>query len=343
MIEIGILCVLLTLASYVLTRCIYFYALKKNILDIPNERSSHQLPTPRGGGLAFVFLFYVVLIVLFLNQLISSNIFIALLGGIFIAGIGYCDDLFHVKSHWRALTHLLSAAWGLAWLHGIPHLFFGSQYFYAPVLLFILAIIVTVWFINLYNFMDGIDGLASMEAVFVSFAAGCFLFFSGFVDTALICFALTFSVLGFLIVNWPPAKIFMGDIGSGFIGYILAMLMWITNNQHQLAFPIWWILLSLFIADASFTLIYRMIQKKSWLSAHKEHAYQRLTQSGFSHLQVTLGMLFINLFICLPLCFFYLHITRSTIAGLLFLIILSLWLTWFLISKNSMDTEKCLT
>lgn len=321
--------------SFLFTYLIRLFSLKNNILDIPNDRSSHKSPTPRGGGLAFVSFFYLGLSFLWLNHFIAQTLFLSLLGGIPIACVGYCDDVFGVKAKWRACVHALSAIWGIAWLGGIPFLNFGEVVIHNPVLFFVLGTFITVWFVNLYNFMDGIDGLAGMEAIFVSGTAGCILLLSGGHAVALICFVLMFSVGGFLVLNWPPAKIFMGDVGSGFIGYVFAMLMWITNNAHQLPFLIWWILLGVFLGDASYTLIHRMIQRKNWRQAHREHAYQRMVQSGLSHKQVTTSILCINLIICLPLALFYLHLQTNSVLVLYTLSILSVfWMAWFLITRK---------
>jgi Fuc2NAc and GlcNAc transferase len=325
----------LFLFSVFFTYLIRTFSLRKNIVDVPNHRSSHQIPTPRGGGLAFVILFYAAVFVLWFLQIIHSHLLLSLLGGIPVAVVGYCDDVLGVKASWRALVHLLSALWGLAWLGGVPFLYFGQSTFHAPVLFFIFAAFITVWFINLYNFMDGIDGLAGMEAVFVSFVAGSILMASGFYPVAYVCFALTCAVAGFLVFNWSPAKIFMGDIGSGFLGFIFADLMWITNNHHQLSFPIWWILLSVFIIDASYTLIHRMIQKKNWKQAHREHAYQRLVQSGLSHKAVVLSILCINFLVCLPILEIYLHLFRIDFIVFYFILLLSMfWVGWFYITKK---------
>lgn len=326
---------ILFVLSLLLTYLIRQFSLKKNIVDIPNQRSLHKSPTPRGGGLAFVFLFYITVFLLYCNHFIQLKIFMTLLGGIPIATVGYCDDVFNVKALWRAIVHLLSAIWSIAWLGGVPFLNFNGHIFYAPILFFILAIFITVWFVNLYNFMDGIDGLAGMEAVFVSSVAGCSLISHEFYAISIICFALTFSVLGFLCFNWPPAKIFMGDVGSGFLGFIFADFMWITNNNHQLSFPFWWILLSVFIVDATYTLIHRMIQKKNWRQAHREHAYQRLTQAGFTHKKVTIGILSANLLICLPMLDIYSHLQNSVFIIFYLVAITSIsWLVWFFIAKQ---------
>jgi Fuc2NAc and GlcNAc transferase len=179
--------------------------------------------------------------------------------------------------------------------------------------------------------MDGIDGLAGTEAVFVSAIAGGILFYAGFYAMAYICFSLTLSVLGFLIFNWPPAKIFMGDVGSGFLGFVFADLMWITHNHHQLSFSVWFILLSIFVVDASCTLIYRIIQKKNWWAAHREHAYQRLVQAGFSHKKITLSVLGVNLLICFSVVTIYFHFNSNVVFAFLMLMLSAFWVMWFFI------------
>src|SRR3990167_11169556 len=326
---------LLLILSLLFTYLIRIVSLKKNIVDIPNHRSSHQVSTPRGGGLAFVFLFYAALFLLFQQRFIQHPILLSLLGGIPIACVGYCDDLFGVKAKWRGLIHMLSAIWALAWLGGVPLITIGAVSYHAPMLFFMVATFITVWFVNLYNFMDGIDGLGGMEAVFVSSIAGCILLYGGVYSIAFICLALSVAVAGFLVFNWPPAKIFMGDVGSGFLGFIFADLMWITNNYHQLSFPFWWILLSVFIGDASYTLIYRMIQKKNWKQAHREHAYQRLTQAGVTHKHMTLSIFVINLLICLPAVDIYSHLHNDILMILYFVTIASIfWLAWFFITRQ---------
>ncbi len=329
MIWVGLACFI---SAFFLTYGVRYFARQKQIMDTPNHRSLHKIPTPRGGGLAFVLVFYAALFILWLVHAVSFLTFMAFLGGILVALVGYLDDLIGLKSKWRFLAHILASVWGIAWLHGVLFLTLGSSYFYAPVLLTLGAVWLSTWLINLYNFMDGIDGLAGMEAVFLAGAAGVFLFFTGAQESALICMILAASVLGFLIWNWSPASIFMGDIGSGFLGYIFAILIWLTNKQHTLPVAAWLILLGVFLGDATCTLIYRMIQKKRWQEAHREHAYQRLTLSGYSHQKVVLGVLGFNIFLLLPLAFFYLHIYIWAMALLYLLgVLFMIWGAWFFI------------
>lgn len=277
-------------SSLILTGAYRTFAVKKAIMDLPNERSSHAIPTPRGGGIVFTSLFYFLLTVLFYLNAIPENIFLSLLGGILVAIVGFCDDLFHLQIYWRFLAHCVAATWGIFWLH-LP---FDWTLFF--------AIFLTIWFINFYNFMDGIDGLAAGEAVFVALIAGAFLITRD-QGLSVLCFGLASLMLGFLYWNWMPAKIFMGDIGSGFLGYVFAILMWTTAAQHTLSVLFWWILMGVFLIDATFTLLKRMLQGKKWYQSHCEHLYQQITQKGLSHARVTTYALCINIFVLLPLAF----------------------------------------
>jgi len=306
------------LLSAGLTYLVRNLSLHYQILDTPNQRSSHIVPLPRGGGLAFFFVFYAILIWLFVFHVIEKNIFLSLLGGIPIAIIGYCDDLLEMKTSIRLAVQLLSSVWGLYWLH-------------LPFLFFVIACISSVWLVNLYNFMDGIDGLAGSEAVFVSGVAGLLLWIHGFYSNALVCLLITSSVMGFLVWNWQPAKIFMGDVGSGLLGYWFAMLIWTTKIQHQLSMDVWIILLSVFLIDATMTLLHRMKQKKKWYAAHREHAYQRLVQAGFAHQTVTLFILSINVLICVPLIFCHFLVMSPVALGLF---LMGGWLMWYRIVRR---------
>ena len=322
------------LLSVVLTYAVRKYALKRAILDIPNHRSSHKVPTPRGGGVGFVVIFYLALWVLWMQHLVNTTGCLALLGGVAIAVIGYIDDRIGVRSALRALVHVLAAIWGVVWLGGALHFDFGAFVLPLGWLGFVVAVFVTVWLVNLYNFMDGIDGIAASEAVFVALAAGGVLYYVHS-NLMYLCFMLAAVMFGFLVWNWPPAKIFMGDIGSGFLGYIFAMLMWMTNQQHSLSIPFWVILLALFLCDATYTLIRRVCQRKKWYEAHREHVYQRLVQNGFKHWQVTSGVIILNLVICLPLAlgYFKMHGLAVTLCYLIGLILLSVCIWGWLVRR----------
>lgn len=311
------------IASYALTGLVRNYSLRKAILDIPNERSSHTVPTPRGGGIAIALSFFAGVSWLAWQDMISLSLAKALLGGGFlVAATGYWDDLRSLSAKVRSVLHLLAAIWVLYCLDGFPILSIGTAQLHLGWFGGVLAVVGIVWMINLYNFMDGIDGIAGSEAVFVSAVAGVTFYLLGVHGAALLCFVLLAATAGFLIWNWPPAKIFLGDIGSGLLGFIFAVIALASAKQHSILLVPWLILLAFFILDTMFTLVHRMLRGERWYTAHREHIYQRLTLKGLSHKKVVLIMLAINLFILLPV--FYFAVTQPNLAVwlLLFCIIL---------------------
>ena len=318
------------IASFLLTKVAYHLALKKNVFDIPNERSSHSIPTPRGGGLGIVLTFLPALLLLRYLDAISNAVFATLLGGgALIALVGWMDDLKPLAARWRFVIHAIAAGWSIYWIGGVTTLTFGQHSIQLGFLGDILTFFGILWMINLYNFMDGIDGLAAGETLSTGLAGGFLLLLWGGSNLAWVTILLAACCAGFLILNWPPAKIFMGDIGSGFIGYCLAIL-WVASSQTNSAtFWVWPILLSIFIADATFTLTFRIVRGEVWHQAHRTHAYQKLTQIGWSHLQVTSLVLFSNFFILFPLAWYVMKnpLYAPWITLSLFLLLLISWAT----------------
>lgn len=293
------------LVSLGLTGMIRGYALKKRLLDLPNHRSSHTMPTPRGGGLAIVLTFALVLLGLFSKDYLSGSACWAMLsGGLLVAVVGWVDDCGHVAAGWRLMLHGLAVALGLSWLGGVPAFVLAGVLIPAGMALNCVAGLGLVWLLNLFNFMDGIDGLAAMEAAFVALAAAVILLCQvGWgQDVRLLAF-FAMSCLGFLAWNWPPAKIFMGDVGSGFLGYALGMAAVLTVQSGALTLPVWLILLAAFWVDATLTLLGRILQGERWWESHCSHAYQRAARRYGSHKTVTLAVLAINTFWLLPLAF----------------------------------------
>ena len=283
-----ILLIIILILSFTGTFIIIKVAVKKNILDIPNIRSSHSKPTPRGGGIAIVLSWYLGLLGLKFFNLIESNLYYALLSGLFLAFISFLDDIYSIKPWIRILFQILTVIIGMFFINGFTLLYLNDSVMTFPIILSIIAIIGAIWFINLYNFMDGIDGYASVEAL--SIALGMYLIIGNPIFLILI-----FSVLGFLIWNWPNAKIFMGDIGSTQLGYILVILGIYFNNIQEFNIFGWLILTSLFWFDASLTLFRKWRNNEKMSQAHKKHAYQRIVQSGFSHQKTILFAVLINL------------------------------------------------
>jgi Fuc2NAc and GlcNAc transferase len=280
--------------AYALTAWVRRYAVER-LLDIPNARSSHALPTPRGGGLAIVLAFAMGATALYFLQVLSGPEFAGLLGGgLTVAAIGFLDDHRHVPARYRLLAHVAASIWLLAWRQGWPP---ANWLEYGATLLFL------VWMLNLFNFMDGIDGLAAGETAFIASAASLLLLVGGgaALGHILATVLLGCAAAGFLGWNWPPAKIFMGDAGSGFLGFMTGALAISASSQGKLPLAAWLILAGAFFADASFTLLRRMATGQRWTQAHRSHAYQRAAILYGGHRVVALGFLAIGLFWLLPL------------------------------------------
>ncbi|WP_044874956.1 glycosyltransferase family 4 protein [Pseudomonas sp. LFM046] len=288
--------------SLLMTGALRRYALSRSLMDVPNARSSHSVPTPRGGGVAIVASFIVALPFLALLGAISEALCWALLGaGISVAVIGFLDDHGHVAARWRLLAHFGAAIWALLIIGGLPPIeLFGAQV-QLGVLGYVLAALYLVWLLNLYNFMDGIDGIASVEAITACVGASLIYWFTGHGELVTAPLLLAVAVAGFLYWNFPPARIFMGDAGSGFLGMCLGVLSLQAAWTESALLWSWLILLGVFIADATWTLFRRLLRGDKVYEAHRSHAYQFASRRFGRHLPVTLAIGAINLLWLLPL------------------------------------------
>ncbi len=272
--------ILLLLLSFGLTYFIKNYAIKNSLVAEVNERSSHSISTPHGGGIAIAITWSIGLIYLYLTSQIDRVLFLALIVGLIISIVSFFDDLYELSPRVRLLTQIAVAVIGLYFIGGLNTITLGVFEITNPLFTNIFALLMIVWFINLTNFIDGINGYVGSEAVFLSIAG--FILFG---DIHFIVFAV--SVLGFLYWNWNNAKIFMGDVGSTLLGYNIAIFTIYYANIQAVNLWMWIILFGLFWFDATLTLIRRFRNKEKLSQAHKKHAYQRLTQAGWSHYKVT--------------------------------------------------------
>lgn len=288
--------------SFLLTAILRRYALARSIIDIPNARSSHSVPTPRGGGVAIVLSFMLVLPLLAMMGQVDWSFVLALSGaGGGIAVLGFVDDHGHVAARWRLLGHFVAAGWGLYWLGGFPAIELFGQVIELGWLGKALVAVYLVWLLNLYNFMDGIDGIASVEAITCCLGGIILVGMSGGQGYAWPLGLLAASVFGFLLWNFPPAKIFMGDAGSGFLGILLGLFSLQAAVIDPALLWAWLILLGVFIVDATLTLLRRLLAGARVYEAHRSHAYQHAARRFGSHLPVTVGVAVINLCWLLPL------------------------------------------
>ena len=283
----------LFLLSFVLTYFIKNYAIKKSLVAEVNERSSHSVPTPHGGGIAIAVTWFTGLSYLFFVDKIESSLYYALLFGALLCVVSYLDDLYELSAKLRLLTQAAVALGGMWALGGLHALDVGVFSIENQIFTNLFAFFMIIWFINLYNFLDGINGYAGSEALFLSIAG--FMLFSGghFI-------VLAVAVIGFLYWNLGNAKIFMGDVGSTLLGYNVAIFTIYYANQDAANLWVWIILFGLFWFDATLTLLRRYKNAEKLSQAHKKHAYQRLTQAGWSHTKVVLYATGVNvLLFCL--------------------------------------------
>lgn len=292
---------MLILLSFVLsvfgTERYRHYALAKQILDVPNARSAHHLPTPRGGGVVFVLIFLVAM--LYLHMLPQTLLLIGLGVGI----LGYLDDQYDLSAWIRLVCQAGLCALALYSLPETPEIFIGSWHLPLQGWTIGLALLYLMWMLNLYNFMDGINGIAGFEAMSVVLGMGCLYFAVGIANGMEACLIVAAAVAGFLIWNFPKAKIFMGDVGSSFLGFLFGIWSLYIASRHPALWWSWLILLGVFIVDATLTLFLRMLKREALHQAHANHAYQIAARHFNSHSVVTLSILCINVLWLWPCAF----------------------------------------
>jgi Fuc2NAc and GlcNAc transferase len=288
--------------ALVLTARVRKHAVAHGVLDIPNDRSSHRVPTPRGGGIAIAMVTVAASIFLLWRSALDLQLFLALTGGgIVVAFIGYLDDRRPLSARIRLAAHLAAALWALACLGGLPPMRFGDHIVSLGWAGYVVGALGIAWTVNLFNFMDGIDGIAASEAVCIAWGAVSLALVMG-QSVAVSAMAMVFGGVccGFLVWNWPPAKIFMGDVGSGYVGYVLVVLALGAARGNPTVLAVWVILGGAFFCDAFITLMCRLVRGERIYQAHRSHAYQRLARRWGNHRTVTLAVVCVNLLWLLP-------------------------------------------
>ena len=284
--------IILFLFSFVLTYFIKEHALKNALVAEVNERSSHTAPTPHGGGIAIALTWFAGITYLYFEHTIDPQLYYALMVGVVISGVSYLDDLYELSAKVRLVVQAIVACLGLYFIGGFDEINLFLFSIQNQFLTNIFAFFMIVWFINLYNFLDGIDGYAGAEALFLALAG--YILFGG-----VHFLVLAAAVLGFLLWNWHKAKIFMGDVGSTLLGYNVAIFTLYYANELSTNFWVWIALFGVFWFDATLTLIRRYKNKESLSTPHKKHAYQRLHQSGYTHDKVVLLAMGVNIVVFL--------------------------------------------
>ncbi len=332
-ITILIVAVVILLGSYLLTGAVIRIAPKIGLICRPNHRSSHTGMMPHGGGIGFVVPFLVFASLMFYFGYLPKSLWLVIAGcGGLIFVVGLWDDIADTPVVLRLLVQLVCVSMGV-WLLG------GSYASQSTGLITgigtvgsVLSVLILIWWLNLFNFMDGIDGLAGAEAIFIALGAILMVWFKYRIFAGgvphlteaieLLLFFASVSVFGFLVHNWAPARVFMGDAGSTFLGFALGMIALSSIASGAISLSVWLILGAVFWVDATFTLMRRILAGERWYLAHKSHAYQHAISlinnadkeygskiikglffvgEKYTHKRVSLLILTINLFWLLPL------------------------------------------
>jgi Fuc2NAc and GlcNAc transferase len=309
-------------ASWWGTRRMLRFALEQSVLDVPSDRSSHTSPTPRGGGLAIVAVVLGGILIATLGGWVRGQVALALVpSGAAIAWVSWLDDRRGVPASLRFVVHLAAAGWVVYCFGPIETIDVGRVIhlgWLGPVL----TVLGIAWVSNLFNFMDGIDGMAAGEAVTVGLAAMLLCWRAGDLEPAWLAALIAVAAAGFLPWNWHPARIFMGDVGAVFLGFVLASVGLLTSHRGDVPAMGWAVLLGVFIVDATLTLLRRVARRQRWFAAHRSHAYQRAVQAGLSHGRVSAAVMAINAVLALLVWWAVTRPTGAAVAYPLALLLL---------------------
>jgi len=310
--------------SCIFTGFAAWYARRSGMVDHPGERHSHALATPRGGGIG------IVLALLFASPLLISSWDetwgkCILPGLLVLAILGWRDDHASLSARFRFFVqlvvsiYLVTCAIDEGWMQGAGSIF--------------LVVLFLVWMINLYNFMDGSNGMAGLQGVF----GGAVLFFlfdsAGQHKLALASACIAASCAGFLPWNLGHARVFMGDVGSITLGFMFGALLVIGVGNQAFSMPVALMVMLVFITDSTLTLIGRILKRERWYNAHKQHLYQRLIAQGWTHGRVALFYQAINVALVVP--GIVVAVNYPALAWVVVMIlVLAFTITWYLLIKR---------
>ncbi len=323
----------LLIGSIYLVRVFIRLATLQSLLDQPNTRSSHTIPVPRGAGIVFILVWSLVAYALYYFESFPPfTLSIFLPGTLMLAIVGFWDDLRGLGVKQRLAVQLVAAIFAAGMIGGLPEVHIFSEVTLQLELAgIILSVVLLIASTNIYNFMDGLDGMAATQALFL-FGAGGLLFWNieqtGF---ALLCWALVISVAGFLVSNWPVARVFMGDSGSCCLGFLAALFAIAGERFFALPIILWLLLYSAFWFDTTLTLFRRLIHREKIMTAHRMHAYQRLHQVGFSHQEVLWSTILLNTIIAAAVLWASRHLAhlRVVCCGIFsLLMVVYLWIEY---------------
>ncbi len=292
-----ILFLTVAIMSFWLTGKFPHFAVRCGLLDVPNQRSAHQTIKPRGAGVVFLGIWSgATLVAASIGLLGWPQLVVLLPGVLLIASVSLMDDFYSLRARTRFIVQFLAAVCLFIALGDNHALNFGGVILPPGIFTGLLILGACLWSINLFNFMDGSDGIAGIEAIFVFGGGALFLFLAGAADVAWMALFLCGAVGGFLRWNWPSARLFMGDVGSATLGFLVVAFA-LMGQSYGVPLTLWLILYGVFVFDASITLIRRLLAGERWYEAHKSHAYQRVTQGGWGAHKVLGALITVNSFL----------------------------------------------
>jgi Fuc2NAc and GlcNAc transferase len=287
------LIMLTAILSFLLTGLATQYSRRRGLIDLPGDRTSHAIATPRGGGAGLI---AALLIATAIKYLISDHldfwIFCTLPGALALSWVGWWDDHRSLSVKFRFAVQLVVSIY-LIWCATDVALLGGGLWMLA-------AVVFLLWTTNLYNFMDGSNGMAGLQGVFVAVVLAGLFHAADNSQAVLICLMVGAACLGFLPWNLGRARVFMGDVASGSLGFIFAALLIYGVTSQAFGFSVALLVMLVFVTDSSLTLLMRVINGERWYTAHKQHLYQRLIAHGWSHGSVLLFYQALNLVLVTP-------------------------------------------
>jgi Fuc2NAc and GlcNAc transferase len=290
------------LVVLILTRWVILIGSRGQWWEPFSPRGSHTVPTLGRGGIGFVIFLSLSLPFYGLAWLGSAVAATFTLAGLAIAFIGLLDDARPLPVLPRIGVHILAVI-AAGWAFRLHFVDFEAPWFLAGVMGAILVAVIGVswvWCVNLFNFMDGIDGIAAAEVGFVGVTASIVCALTGHLELSIAWALLAGSALGFLVWNAPPARIFMGDVGSGYLGFVVGGLLILSVLERALTPAMAILLIATFLLDATITLGRRAFRGERWYQSHRQHAYQQLAIRWASHGSVTGIYTGINILVIAP-------------------------------------------
>ena len=316
---------LAALLSFVLTGVATWYARRRGLLDHPGERQSHTVVTPRGGGVGLVAAFLITSLLLTDADAPDFWVRCTLPAAVVIAIMGWWDDHASLSARFRFFIQLavssclLWCAADAGWVRGVIPMIMSGLFL--------------IWMTNLYNFMDGSNGMAGLQGVFSATVLAVLFHQSADVHFSLLSLLLAACCAGFLPWNLGHAKVFMGDVGSLALGFLFAAFLLYGTGTGAFALPVALMVMLLFLTDATLTLLFRVIRGERWYTAHRQHLYQRLIENGWTHGRVAMLYQLINLAVVLPGIVFAVYFPALAWAAALALTLIIV-LGWYLMTSR---------